>query len=86
MERFGSEVFVRIAELESGVVVQAVVVDSENVVCSMTLLLVEVSVVGSGFWVSVNVPVVQELDILLSEVWSVSSWELKPVVVMGSSI
>ncbi len=56
---FGSELVVKMDELESGVVVGevvvVVVVDSENAVCSM---LVDDSVVGSGIWLPVNVPVV----------------------------
>ncbi len=62
----GSELIVKMDELKSGVVVGEIVV-SENAVCS---LLVEVSVVGSGIWVPVNVPMVHELGILLSEFWS----------------
>lgn len=66
---FGSVVVVKMDERESGVVVGAIVfvVDTENAVCS---LLVDGSVVGSGFWVPVDVPVVQESDKLLSKVWS----------------
>ncbi len=58
MRWIGSELVVKMDELESGVVVGeivVVVVDSENAVCSM---LVDDSVVGSGIWVPVNVPVV----------------------------
>ncbi len=68
MRWVGSELVVKMDELESGVVVEeiAVIDDSENAVCS---LLVEVSVVASGFWLPVNVPVAQDLDILLCEVW-----------------
>ncbi len=42
----------------------------------MTLL----SVVGSGVWVPVNAPAVQEIDILLSEVCSISACVLETVV------
>ncbi len=80
---FGSEFVVKMDELKSGVVVGeiVVVVDSENAVCSM---LVEVSVVGSGIWVPVNVPVVQVLNLLLSEFWSLPSCALETVVVIES--